>query len=78
MALVSRYGLIAFASSLDQIGPLTRDVYDNAMVLETICGQDKRDATSLPVSELKLTAGIEQRRKGYADCPAQGVFLAMR
>lgn len=36
--LVSRYGLIAFASSLDQIGPLTRDVYDNAMVLEAICG----------------------------------------
>ena len=62
--LVSRYGLIAFASSLDQIGPLTRDVYDNAMVLETICGQDKRDSTSLPGSELKLTAGIENGVKG--------------
>lgn len=36
--LVSRYGLIAFASSLDQIGPLTRDVRDNAMVLTAIAG----------------------------------------
>ena len=62
--LVSRYGLIAFASSLDQIGPLTRDVYDNAMVLEAICGQDERDSTSLPGSNLKLTAGIEDGVKG--------------
>nr|WP_122012685.1 Asp-tRNA(Asn)/Glu-tRNA(Gln) amidotransferase subunit GatA [Maliibacterium massiliense] len=44
---VSRYGLVAFASSLDQIGPLTRDVHDNALVLGAIAGWDARDATSL-------------------------------
>ncbi len=43
---VSRYGLVAFASSLDQIGPLTKDVRDNAMVLNAISGHDPRDATS--------------------------------
>lgn len=43
---VSRYGLIAFASSLDQIGPLTRSVDDAARLLEVICGFDERDATS--------------------------------
>ncbi|WPD19346.1 Asp-tRNA(Asn)/Glu-tRNA(Gln) amidotransferase subunit GatA [Thermaerobacter composti] len=46
---VSRYGLIAFASSLDQIGPLTRDVTDAALVLEAIAGPDPADATSAPV-----------------------------
>lgn len=45
--LVSRYGLIAYASSLDQIGPLTRNVTDSAMVLNTICGHDPMDSTSL-------------------------------
>lgn len=43
---VSRHGLIAFASSLDQIGPMTRTVTDNALVLQTISGHDHRDATS--------------------------------
>lgn len=57
--LVSRYGLIAFASSLDQIGPLTKNVYDNAMVLEAICGPDGRDSTSLPGSKLPMTQGID-------------------
>lgn len=62
--LVSRYGLVAFASSLDQIGPLTKDVYDNAMVLETICGHDSRDSTSLPDSKLDLLGNIEGGVKG--------------
>lgn len=44
---VSRYGIVAFASSLDQVGPLTRSVADAALVLEAICGFDERDATSL-------------------------------
>lgn len=43
---VSRYGLIAYASSFDQIGPITKTVEDNALVLEVICGQDARDNTS--------------------------------
>jgi aspartyl-tRNA(Asn)/glutamyl-tRNA(Gln) amidotransferase subunit A len=43
---VSRYGLIAFASSLDQIGPLTRDVVDCAVLLQAIAGHDRRDSTS--------------------------------
>ena len=46
--LVSRYGLVAFASSLDQIGPFTRTAYDAALVLAAMCGQkDPRDSTSL-------------------------------
>ncbi len=49
--LVSRYGLVAFASSLDQIGPLTRNVTDCALVLGAITGHDPRDATSLPQPE---------------------------
>ena len=45
--LVSRYGLVAFASSLDQIGPLTHDVTDSAMVLNAIAGYEPRDSTSI-------------------------------
>ncbi len=45
---VSRYGLVAFASSLDQIGPLTKDATDCALVMNAIIGYDPRDSTSLP------------------------------
>lgn len=47
---VSRYGLVAFASSLDQIGPMTNDVEDAGIILDMICGKDKMDSTSLPVA----------------------------
>ena len=44
---VSRYGLVAFASSLDQIGPMTRTVRDNALVLDALAGYDRLDSTSV-------------------------------
>ncbi len=60
---VSRYGLVAFGSSLDQIGPLTRSVADCALVLQAIAGYDHRDATSarLPSSDwlAALTKGVK-------------------
>jgi aspartyl-tRNA(Asn)/glutamyl-tRNA(Gln) amidotransferase subunit A len=56
--LVSRYGLVAFASSLDQIGPMAQDVTDCALVLNAIAGYDPRDATSLPLEGKDYTAGL--------------------
>jgi aspartyl-tRNA(Asn)/glutamyl-tRNA(Gln) amidotransferase subunit A len=53
---VSRYGLVAFASSLDQIGPITGTVRDNALVLNAISGHDVRDATSLSAPRPDYTA----------------------
>lgn len=43
---ISRYGLVAFGSSLDQIGPMTRNVYENALLLNSLVGKDKKDLTS--------------------------------
>ena len=61
---VSRYGCVAFASSLDQIGPITRDVTDAATVLNTICGVDPHDSTSLPVDVPDFTKALKQDVKG--------------
>jgi aspartyl-tRNA(Asn)/glutamyl-tRNA(Gln) amidotransferase subunit A len=65
---VSRYGLIAFASSLDQIGPLTRTVEDNALVYSVIAGPDPRDSTCEPVEVddplQTLDRGVEGMRLG--------------
>ena len=48
---VSRYGIISFASSLDQVGPMTKNVYENAVLLNVICGQSNKDLTSTPTNE---------------------------
>ncbi len=61
---VSRNGLIAFASSLDQIGPLTKDVLDNAMVLNAITGYDKMDSTSINHKYSDFSKGIDGGVKG--------------
>ncbi|MBT9172206.1 MAG: Glutamyl-tRNA(Gln) amidotransferase subunit A [Syntrophomonadaceae bacterium] len=61
---VSRYGLVAFASSLDQIGPLTRDVRDCAMVLSAIAVHDRRDSTSAAVETPDYTAFLEGGVRG--------------
>jgi aspartyl-tRNA(Asn)/glutamyl-tRNA(Gln) amidotransferase subunit A len=60
--LVSRYGLAAFASSLDQIGPLARTVEDAALVLGVIAGHDERDSTSCPIDIPNYRAELDRRR----------------
>ncbi len=61
---VSRYGLIAFASSLDQIGPLTKTVEDCALVLDAICGYDPQDSTSVPGKETGFTKALTGEVRG--------------
>ncbi len=61
---VSRYGLVAFASSLDQIGPLTQDVTDSALLLNAIAGYDKRDSTSVPEPVPDYTKSLKTDLKG--------------
>ena len=56
--LVSRYGLIAFASSLDQIGPFSKTVMDSAVLLEAIAGHDPLDSTSLPEPSPSLVSHV--------------------
>ena len=62
--LVSRYGLVAYASSLDQIGPIGRTVADCALVLDSIAGHDPRDATSLPITASDFTADLGMGLEG--------------
>ncbi|HXJ81230.1 MAG TPA: Asp-tRNA(Asn)/Glu-tRNA(Gln) amidotransferase subunit GatA [Candidatus Methylomirabilis sp.] len=61
---VSRYGLVAFASSLDQIGPLAKDVEDAAIVLQTIAGHDALDSTSVDVPVPDYRAALKQGIEG--------------
>ena len=61
---VSRYGLIAYASSLDQIGPIARNVSDCAAILDLICGYDRRDSTSVACPEEKFTDALVDDVKG--------------
>ncbi len=85
---VSRWGLIAFASSLDQIGPFTRSVADAGLVLQAIAGRDERDSTSVPVPADGLLERLEDGLRGlriglpveYFDAPGTepGVMEAVR
>ena len=64
----SRWGIVAFASSLDQAGPMTKDVRDAAIMLETMCGHDPKDSTSadlaVPNFEAMLTGDIKGKKIG--------------
>jgi aspartyl-tRNA(Asn)/glutamyl-tRNA(Gln) amidotransferase subunit A len=61
---VSRYGLVAFASSFDQIGPITKTVRDSAILLNIISGRDPMDSTSAPVDVPDFTAALGRDIKG--------------
>ena len=62
--LVSRYGLVAFASSLDQIGPITKDVQDAALLLNIIAGHDEKDTTSENKPKIDYTKALKNDVKG--------------
>lgn len=62
--LVSRYGLVAFASSLDQIGPITKDVKDAAILLNIIAGHDEKDSTSYEAPKKDYTRALKNNVKG--------------
>lgn len=72
---VSRYGLIAFASSLDQIGPMTKDVEDTALVLNALAGYDPKDSTSANMQHPDFTAGLKNGIKGMKIALPKEYFL---
>ena len=62
--LVSRFGLVAFASSLDQIGPITKDVRDSAILLNILAGHDEKDSTSVERPKVDYTKSLKNDVKG--------------
>lgn len=62
--LVSRYGLVAYASSLDQIGPITKDVKDAALLLNILAGHDEKDTTSSKIAKIDYTKALKNDVKG--------------
>ncbi|HEX6425805.1 MAG TPA: Asp-tRNA(Asn)/Glu-tRNA(Gln) amidotransferase subunit GatA [Acidimicrobiales bacterium] len=76
---VSRYGLVAFASSLDQIGPIARTVADAAALYEVVAGHDPRDSTSIPEPVAAVSAGLDEGVAGLRVglvtelCEAEGI-----
>jgi aspartyl-tRNA(Asn)/glutamyl-tRNA(Gln) amidotransferase subunit A len=62
---VSRFGLVAFASSLDQIGPLTKNVGDSALLMNAIAGYDASDSTSVPMDRPDYTSSLDDGLKGF-------------
>ena len=62
--LVSRYGVVAFASSLDQVGPITKDVTDSAILLNIIAGKDNMDSTSVERPKVDYTKALKNDVKG--------------
>lgn len=88
---VSRYGLVAYASSLDQIGPITRNVHDNALLLNLIAGHDPRDSTSVQtepedfgrhlgqsIEGMKFAVPREMMGEGVSDDVRQTVEQALQ
>jgi aspartyl-tRNA(Asn)/glutamyl-tRNA(Gln) amidotransferase subunit A len=73
---VSRYGLVAYASSLDQIGAISKDVEDTALLLQAIAGHDPRDSTSIDVPVPDYLAGLKDGIKGLKVGLAQEHFPA--
>ena len=71
---VSRYGLIAFASSLDQIGPITKDVRDCAILMNIISGYDENDSTSVNIEVPDYTKALVNDIKGIKIGNTQGIF----
>ena len=67
--LISRYGLIAYANSLEQIGPLARNIYDCALLLSVLAGRDRRDATSFDLAIHDYTTSL--------NCDLEGLRIAL-
>ena len=71
---VSRYGLIAYGSSLDQIGPVAKDVADCAAILDVIAGHDRKDSTSVARETYDFVSALQDDVKGMKICIPAGYF----